>query len=122
IQLSGNGLIGLGGVGELGVVLSGDSHVQSIVRTRGLIVVVNVIAQNVAGIVSGRNTSVDVHAVQGVADQTESQVSLNVSVLADGSAVAVCDGSNSVSVGVVAEGGNASFLRPGVEHSHAHAV
>jgi len=43
-------------------------------------------------------------------------------VLADRSAVTVGNGSNCVSVCIVAKGGNAIFLRPGVKHCHAHAV
>src|SRR5699024_2666604 len=86
------------------------------------VVVVDVVAQHVAGLVSGADTGVNVHAVQGIADQAERQVSLDVGMLADGAAVTIGNGRDRVRVGVIAEGGNTVGLRPGIEHRHAHAV
>src|SRR5699024_7122352 len=91
-DLVGNRLPSHGGVQELLIVLSGDSHIQSVVGAVLSIVLVHVLAKHVAGSILGADTGVHVHAVQGVADHAEGQVGLNVSVLADGAAVTVGDG------------------------------
>ena len=43
-------------------------------------------------------------------------------MLADGSAVAFCDSSNSVTVCIVSESRNSVVFRPCVEHGHSHTI
>ena len=109
IQLVGNRRVSDGGVQVILIVLCGDSNIQGVIRARGIVVIIDIIAQNVAGAIGSADTGINVNTIQRVADHAEGQIGLNVSVLADGSAVSFCDGGNGVSVGVITEGGN--FVR-----------
>ena len=87
VKLVGNRLVNLGGIGEILIVLSGNCNVQSVVGTLVCIVYIYVVRKYVACLVSGADTCVNVYAVKCVTQNTKGQVSLNVSVLADGSSL-----------------------------------
>ena len=73
--------IGSGCVKVVLVVISGNCKVESVVRTLLCNILVVLGVNLVASIVCGLNAGVDISAVKSVAEQTESQVSLNIWVL-----------------------------------------
>ena len=93
-QLSGSILVSSGCVKVVLVVISGNCKVECVVRTLLCNILVVLGVNLVASVVCGLNAGVDISAVKSIAEQTESQVSLNIWVLGNGACIAVSNSCN----------------------------
>ena len=116
IQLLGYRLINLCRICEILIIVSCNRYIQCVVRTLFLVVYIYVIRQNISGLICSADTCVYIYSVKSIAENAQCQVSLYVCMLADRSAVSVCDSGNRVSVCVIAECRNTLVLLPCIEH------